>query len=152
LVTAVDKFVKANRTPEAYAELAQTVSKLRPEMDRTVAREAELRLIVLALGPAQAMHGKSIDERVRALATSLWPTLLGPPIASAPLLVFRDPNAPKLVPKPGEEPQEYLVRICGDVLARHCKRVVPEYQGEVVEALAFRRATERARNAVSECL
>src|SRR5688572_11673186 len=62
LVSAIDKFVKANRTPEAYAELSQTVLALRPSMDRTVGREAELRMIVLALGPVQQLQSKSIRE------------------------------------------------------------------------------------------
>ena len=90
LVTAVDKFVGAGRTPDAYAELAQTVSSLRPQMDRTVGKEAELKMIVLALGPIQAQQAKSNRERIDALALTVWPTLLAPPIASDTLLAVRD--------------------------------------------------------------
>ncbi|MGN6105341.1 MAG: hypothetical protein ACTHU0_09580, partial [Kofleriaceae bacterium] len=36
LRAAVDAFVQAGRTPDAYAELAQTVLQLRPGMDRAV--------------------------------------------------------------------------------------------------------------------
>lgn len=152
LVAAVDKFVKANRTPEAFAELAATVTQLRPHMDRTVGKEAELKLIVLALGPIQAMQGKAIAERVDALALTVWPTLLAPSISADAMLMVRDPRAPEIVPKPGEDPSQYMIRLCEGPLNRHCKRIVPEFQGEILEQLAVRRATERARNAVAECL
>lgn len=152
LVAAVDKFVAAGRTPEAYGELAQTVATLRPQMDRTVGKEAELKMIVLALGPMQAQQGKSIRQRIDALALTVWPTLLAPPIASDTLLAVRDAKAPELAPKPGESADNYLVRLCGGPLARECKSIVPEMQGSIIEALAIRRATERARTAVAECL
>jgi len=151
LVLAIDKFVKANRTPEAYAELSQTVSALRPSMDRTVGREAELRMIVLALGPVQQLQTKSIRERIDALALTVWPTLLSPPISADTRLVVHDARAPELLPKPGEDPDQYIIRLCGEPLARQCKRVVPERQGEIIEQLAIRRATERVRNAVEDC-
>src|SRR5688572_28691374 len=63
LVAAVDKFAKANRTPEAYAELSQTITALRPQFDRQVGKEAELRLVVLALGPIQQYQTKPMRER-----------------------------------------------------------------------------------------
>ncbi len=141
LVAAVDTFVKANRTPEAYAELAATVTSLRPHMDRQVGKEAELRMMVLAIGPLQQLQSKSLRQRIDGLALTVWPTLLAPAIkADAPLIVH-DPRAPELLPKPGEDPDGYIVRLCGEPLARHCKRVVPEMQGEVIEQLAIRRAT-----------
>jgi hypothetical protein len=152
LVAAVDKFVAAGRTPDAYAELAQAVASLRPQMDRTVGKEAELKMVVLALAPIQAMQGKSIRERIDALALTVWPTLLEPVIASDTQLVVRDAKAPELAPKPAEDPNQYIVRLCGDALARECKGIVPEMQGQVIEALALRRGTERVRNAVNECL
>ena len=152
LVAAVDKFVAAGRTPDAYEQLAQTVLALRPQMDRTVAKEAELKLATLALAPIQSMQAKSIRERIEGLALTVWPTLLAPPVEADRMLEVRDPKAPDLVPKPGEDPDQYLVRLCGGPLARECKNVVPEMQGQVIEALAFRRGMERARNAVTECL
>jgi len=152
LVGAVDKFVKANRSPEAYAELTQAVATLRPHFDRQVGKEAELRTVVLALGPIQQYQTKSIRDRIDALALTVWPTLLSPAITADTPLVVHDARAPELLPKPGEDPDQYIIRLCGEPLARQCKRVVPEMQGEIIEQLAIRRATERVRNAVADCL
>jgi hypothetical protein len=152
LVAAVDRYVSAGRTPAAYGGFAQSVLSLRPGMDKAVAAEAELRVLVLALPPEKALADHPIAEQVDALALTVWPALLAPPIEADALLHLRDPRAPQLVPKPGEEPARYLERLCGGPLAAECKRIVPEYQGAVVAALAIRRATERVRNAVTECL
>ena len=59
LIAAIDTFIAAKRTAAAYAELAQKVIALRPGMDATVAEEAELRMIVLALDPMTAQQGRS---------------------------------------------------------------------------------------------
>jgi hypothetical protein len=152
LVTAIDKFVAAGRTPEAYGELAHTVSALRPGMDKAVAQEAERKLVVLALGPAKTVAAKPPRDQLAALALTVWPILLAPPIEADALLQLRDPKAALLFPKPGEDPDQYLERLCGGPLASDCKHVVPEDQGLVVEALAVRRATERVRTALTECL
>jgi hypothetical protein len=152
LVAGIDKFVKANRSPEAYAELAKTVASLRPQMDRTVGKEAELKMIVLALGPVQAAQNKPIRDRADALALTVWPTLIAPPIAADAMLAVHNPKTPELAAKPGEDPSQYLERLCAEPLARYCKRVVPEMHAQMLEQLAVRRATERVRNAVAECL
>jgi hypothetical protein len=153
LVQAVDHYVAAGRTPDAYAELAQTVATLRPQMDRAVGKEAELKMIVLALPPMQAMQGKSLRQKLDTVSLTVWPTLLQPPIAADTPLGAHDAKAAELAPKPGEDPDQYVLRICGDKgpLAIDCKTIVPELQGHIVEAIAIRRATERARNAVNEC-
>lgn len=152
LVQAVDKFVSAGRTADAFAELSQTVSTLRPQMDRAVGKEAELKIVTLALGPMQAMQSKPMREKLDTLALTVWPTLLSPRIAADTILQVHDPNAALMMPKPGEDPDQYITRLCGEPLKRECKRVVPEMQPYLVEALAIRRGTERARNAVTECL
>lgn len=152
LVLAVDKFVSAGRTPDAYADLAQTVAQLRPHMDRTVGKEAELKLVTLALQPIQSMSAKSMRDKIETLALTVWPTLIAPPVSANQLFEVRDPKTPELVPKPGEDPDQYLVRLCGGPLARECKDIVPELQGAIIEALVLRRGMERARNAVTECL
>ena len=152
LTTAVDQFVAAGRSSAAYAQLAQKVVSLRSGMDKAVAQEAELRLLVLALVPVKAAASNPPDERAQALALTVWPTLLAPQIEADELLQVPDPKGPLMLAKPGEDVEAYLQRLCGGPLATECKHVVPEWQAEVVEALALRRATERIRNAISECL
>lgn len=152
LVGAVDKFVAAKRTPEAFGELANAVSTLRPGMDHAVAEEAELKLVVLALAPLKSVQARSIPEQAEVLAITVWPTLLAPAIEADTLIMTRDPKAAQLVPHPAEQVPAYLERLCGGPLAGECKHVVPELQAAVVDALAIHRATERVRNAVSDCL
>jgi hypothetical protein len=152
LLVAVDKFVAAGRTPDAFAELSQTVLGLQSGMDRSVAREAELKLIVLALAPVQTVRAKPLSDQVDTLALTVWPTLLAPEIEADDLLVKRDPKAAALFPMPRETARSYLIRLCGGPLASDCKQVVPEMQGPVVGAIATRRATERVRNAVADCV
>jgi hypothetical protein len=152
MLTAVDKFVAGGRTPVAYGQLAQTAFNLRTGMDRSVARESELKLMVLALAPALAVRAKPIDDQIAVLATTVWPTLLAPEFEADELLFKRDPNAAAWFVKPGEDARAYLLRLCGGPLANDCKQVVPELQGPVVAAIATRRATERVRNAVSDCV
>lgn len=148
---AVDKFVVAKRTPEAFAQFAKTVNELRSGMDHTVAKNAELRLIVLALVPMEAMKLRTMPEQTAALALTVWPTLLQPPIAADEVLIQRDPKATLLAPQADEDANAYLRRLCGGPLASECKQVVPEMQGSIVSALVIRKGMERVRNAVNEC-
>ena len=152
MLKAVDAFVAAGRTPAAYGQLAQTAFSLRTGMDRSVARETELKLMVLALTPVEQVRARPIDDQVAALALTVWPTLLSPELEADELLFKRDPNAAAWFVKPGEDAHAYLLRLCGGPLANDCKQVVPSMQGSVVEAIATRRATERVRNAVSDCV
>ncbi len=152
LLQAVDAFVGKGRTADAYGELASTVTQLRPGMDRSVAREAELKLVVLALGPVRAAIGKPIRTQIDTLALTVWPTLLAPEIEADELLTRRDPKAATLLPAAGESVRDYVVRMCGGPLAGNCKQIVPEQQGAIVAAVATRRATERVRNAVADCV
>lgn len=111
LEQAVDKFVAAGRTPEAYQQFAKTVLSLRQGMDHTVAREAELRLVVLALGPVASVKTQSMPEQVEALALTVWPTLLQPTFEEDAVLIKRDPKAALLQPLPEEDAR---VRTCSD--------------------------------------
>jgi hypothetical protein len=151
LLAAVDKFVASGRTPAAYAELSQTALALRSGMDRTVAKEAELKLMVLALAPVQSVHARPMSEQVDALALTVWPALLAPELEADDLLARRDPRTAAMLPQ-REDARGYLIRLCGGPLAGECKQVVPELQGPVVASIAIRRATERVRNAVSGCV
>jgi hypothetical protein len=149
---AVDGFVASGRTPAAYGLLAATVRGLRPGMDKAVADETELKMVVLALGPVQSIADKPMADQVDALALTVWPTLLAPRIEADALLEVRDSKAAQLAPLNGEDPHGYIERLCGGVLAGDCKHIVPEQQGDVVYALVVHRATERVRNAVSDCM
>jgi hypothetical protein len=152
MLVAVDKYVAAGRTPAAYAALSQTAFELRAGMDRAVARETELKLVALALAPVQAVHARPMTDQVDALALTVWPTLLAPALEADDLVFKRDPDAAAMLPKPGEDASGYLLRLCGGPLASQCRHIVPELQGAVVASVATRRATERVRNAVADCV
>lgn len=152
MIGVIDTFIAANRTPAAYAKLASQIAALRPGMDAALAREAERRMLVLALAPVKAVADKPIADQVDALALTVWPTLLAPPIAADALLSVADPKALEIPPKPTEDSQQYLQRLCFGPLASACKRAVPELHGPIVAALAARRAVERVRTAISDCL
>ncbi len=152
LQTAIDEYVANGRTAQAYADLSKQTLALRSGMDRTVADQTELKLVVLALPPIQAAQAKPMAEQVETLALTVWPTLLTPAFAVDDVLIKRDPKAQQLLPQAGEDARAYLQRLCGGPLASDCKQVVPEYQGEVIAAIATHRAMERVRNAVSSCV
>jgi hypothetical protein len=152
LQVAIDEFVANGRSAPAYADLAKAVLALRSGMDRTVADQAELKLIVLALPPMQSAQSKPMAEQVETLALTLWPTLLAPAITADEVLLKRDPKAAMLMPKGGEDARAYLQRLCAGPLAGDCKQIVPEYHGEVVAAIATHRAMERVRNSVASCV
>jgi len=152
LIAAVDAFIAAKQTPDAYGKLAQAVVQLRPGMDASVAAEAERRMITLALVPVQALAKQPLADQEAALAITVWPTLLAPPIEADQLDQIKDARAGDIPPKPGESPNDYLLRLCSGPLTTTCKHVVPEWQGAVVDARVLRHGTERARTAFDECL
>ncbi len=152
LIAAVDKFIAAKHTPEAYQKLAQTVAQLRPGMDASVAAEAERRMTVLALEPVQTLAKEPVATQESALALTVWPTLLAGPIEADQLDAIRDPKAGDIPPKPGESASDYLMRLCSGPLTTTCKHVVPEWQAAIIDALVLRRGTERARTAFADCL
>lgn len=152
LRAAVETFVKAGRTPQAYAEMSRAVFALRSGMDRAVAEEAELKLVVLALAPIQVVSAQPMKAQVETLALTVWPTLIAPRLEADAIVIKRDENAAELAPRAGEVAADYLRRLCGGPLAGDCKQFVPEYQGHAIAALATRRATERARNAIAGCV
>jgi hypothetical protein len=149
---AIAKFVEAKRTPAAYAELWRTILALRPGMDRATAQQAELSVVVLALGPLEELRTRPMSEQMDALATTVWPILLAKRLEADEILRKRDPDADLVLPTAGESPRAYIQRLCGKQLAATCKQLVAELQGHVVAALAVRRGTERARIAVADCM
>lgn len=149
---AIAAFVKAGRTPVAYAALAARTRDLLPTMDKAVADEAELKLTVLALAPTQAVAERPMHERVQALALTLWPTAfaerLRPPALSRGSIV----DQRQLIPAGQESAEAYVSRLCGGPLGQVCRDTVPEHQGALLYAHAVHRYNERARSAVADCL
>ncbi|MEO7092130.1 MAG: hypothetical protein ABI175_02690 [Polyangiales bacterium] len=152
LQAAIDEFVVNGRTAPAYADLSKQTLTLRSGMDRTVADQTELKLMVLALPPIQAAQAKPMAEQIETLALTVWPTLLAPAFTADDVLIKRDPKAMMLMPQTGEDARAYIQRLCGGPLASDCKQIVPEFQGEVIAAIATHRAMERVRNAVASCV
>lgn len=149
LHAAVDAFVVAGRTPAAYAVLARRVRGLGTSMDRDVGNEAERRLIVLAIEPVRSVSDRAIAEQTEALALTVWPTLLGPPIDQHRIEGSGDPNV--LLPQPGESASAYVDRVCRGPFASECKYDQPAQRGAAIAATAARLALERVRNAVDAC-
>lgn len=152
LQAAIAKFVEAKRTPQAYQEMWKTVLVLRPGFDRSTAQQAELSIVVLALVPVAELKTKPMSEQIEALALTVWPILLAEEIEADEILRKRDPKHDEILPTKDETVGAYIQRLCGKLLAADCKQVVPELQGHVIAALATRRGTERARNAVADCM
>ncbi len=149
---AVEAYVAKGRTPTGYAMLASKLSMLRPGMDATVASDAELKLVTLALGPMLAASELPFERELRETVTNVWPIGLQDPLRADSAqrgLASRDS---KFIPLAYEDPQAYLVRLCGDGLKVECYNVVPEYQADVVRHIVLQRFTERARIAVADCV
>lgn len=146
---AVEAFVVAGRTPAAYAVLARQVRGLGTSMDRDVGNEAERRLIVLAIEPIRSVGDRPIAEQTEALALTVWPTLLGPPIDQHRIEGSSDANI--LLPQPGESASTYVDRVCRGPFAGECEYDQPAQRGAAIAATAARNALERARNAVDAC-
>ena len=136
LTAAVDRFVAAGRTPEAYAELAGTVTPLRSGATQTLADEAGLMLDALALAPIEQTRARTLDDSLDALVLTVLPTLLAPAT---------------LEPRPAELPHEYLERLCSGPLADACEHVAPRWRAHAVYALAIQRSARRARHAIDRC-
>lgn len=151
LTAAIDRFVAAGRTPEAYGALAQEVAALRGGMDETVAEQAELHMTVLAAGPVEALRGEPAAVQTQRLGTTVWPVALAPAIEVRAPDGWRDPAETAVVWKAGEAPAAYVRRLCEGPLAVDCRHVVPEWQGAIVGAEAIERMTRRVRTAVANC-
>lgn len=150
LLAAARQFRTAGNTPAAFAQLARNVLVLRAGMDETVAAEAELLVVSLALDAIANVPGAATGAEPPIL--TVWPIGLAPRI-TAP--VPGRPNADawsEYMPGPDEDAAQYTMRLCGDQLARGCGQVVPEGHASVVAAIAIDRFTDRVRAAVANCL
>jgi hypothetical protein len=123
---AIDRFVAAGRTPEAFAALANDLDK--------ASSEAEVRLLALAQPIAEAARRSSVDDEIAALGLTVWPALLD------------------VAAHPDESTRTYVARLCEGPLATECRDLAPEYQPMAVRAAAMRRGSERMRAALATCI
>ena len=133
LAAAMGESARAGASAQAYRELVLAIEELRPLHDPDLERRAERKLVFSALSPLAARAEASLPDQVEALALTVWPTALD------------------IEPRDGEGANDYLERLCGDALARHCKYVVPSYRPLVVSELVWRRFRHRAQNALAAC-
>lgn len=149
---AVTTFVKAGRTPAAYAALSARARELLPTMDKAVADETELKLTVLALAPTLSVKERALRDQAEALATTVWPTAFSDPFR--PPALGRAPvrDQAELQPTSTESAAQYMLRICGGPLSQVCRDIVPEYHAPLLAAHAVHRFNERSRSAIADCL
>jgi len=151
LLTAIDRFVQAGRTPEAYGALARDVAALRPGMDETVAELAELHLTIAAAAPVEAVRSQPVAVQTERLATTVWPVALAPDVAQLAPDGWRSPMDGAVALRPGETAASYVRRMCEGPFAVECRHIVPEWQGAILGAEAITRMTQRARSAIANC-
>ena len=129
--TAIDRFVAAGKTAEAFAELSV---ELRTS-DGRAARDAELRLLALAYPLA------AIEQPCDTDALTVWPVLLDAPLTE-------QANA-EIAPRAGEDAVHYVDRLCETSLASQCGDIAPADRAEAVRAIAIRHAGARMHAAVA---
>lgn len=150
LLAAARQCRTAGNTPEAFAAFAQSVLTLRVGMDETVAEEAELLVLGLALDAVSALPGAATGAEAPIL--KVWPIGLAPRItAPVPGRPLSDAWS-EYIAGADEDVARYVMRLCGAQLARECGHVVPEGQAAVVASVAIERFTDRIRAAVATCL
>jgi hypothetical protein len=133
LMDAIVKLSEQPKSAEAYAAFAGRVRALEPLFNREMAREAELRLSVLAIGPLRAKLELSHEQQMQALATTVWPALLNVPA------------------EPDESVESYVHRLCSSELALSCNNVVPEYWPVILNARVWRSLKSRVDVAYDRC-
>ena len=134
LLAAVEEFRKTPTSAQAYAKLRATVERLESTFDESNEELADRLLAFLALGPMEANANRPHAEQVEILASTVWPTVLGPP------------------PNEGEGGRAYLDRVCADKLAGECRYIVPEMRGLFLGAKVWRRFRHQAQESYASCL
>jgi hypothetical protein len=151
LTAAIERYVAAGRSPEAYGELASELAALRGGMDQTVAEDAELHLTLLAEPAIAAVRERPIAEQTQRLAKTVWAVALAPRITMPAPDGWRSPAEAATAPRPEETPAGYVLRLCAGPFAVECRHVVPAWQGPVLGTVAIARLTQRVRTAVANC-
>lgn len=143
LSTAVEAFVQSGRTPDAYRAFAETIASMRARMSTTVVREAELRLVTLAIAPVESVRDAPLPEQARALGLTVWPHLLGPPLTSTRT------DTRNLIPRHGESLDHYLDRVCSEIV--ECAQSHPEERLSVISRTVAETAVVRTTDALRSC-
>lgn len=139
----IARFVSAGRTPAGFAELAAALEPVRHADDPRLAKDAELRLLALALPLVENARSQPIDAQVDRLALTVWPVLLAEPLTSRAEL--------DVAPRAGERAAAYVARLC-DGPGSPCGDVAPADRLIAVRALVYQRAEQRMRDALATCL
>lgn len=142
LRAAVEAFVKAGRTPTAYRVLADGLTGI-AATNTNVVREAELRLVTLAIVPFESVLHAPMVEQAAALGLTVWPYLLGAPLSTKTAVS-------SLTPSIDESLDSYFARICRDAI-EECKDSAPDHRGYVLATVAAERALRRTDQALDEC-
>jgi hypothetical protein len=129
--TAIDRYVAAGKTAEAFAGLA---AELRTS-DVHAARDAELRLLALAYPLVAAEQPCNTD------VLTVWPALLDAPLTE-------QPNR-EIAPRAGEDAARYATRLCRTALESQCGDIAPDARVDAVRAIAIRHADARMHAAVA---
>lgn len=133
LANAIVKLSERPQDASAYAAFAARIEEIRPVFNREVARQAELRLSVLAVAPLRAGLSQSHEEQMQQFATAVWPSVLQFPV------------------EPGETVASYVLRLCSSKLALTCNNVVPEYWPVILNAQVWRTLKSRVDVAYDRC-
>jgi len=133
LLAAVDAAAADPTSPKVIATLAARIEELRPQFNDPVAKEAERKLVFLALFPLESQFTEPVDEQLEALGLTVWPIAL------------------RVAPEKGETARSYASRVCSTTLALECKYAVPEYWPVILSSVVWRRMQERAREAYVRC-
>ena len=129
----IDQYVAAGRTPAAFAGLATDLAGPRASMDPTVAADAELRLMALALPFAEEGRDRPIGGQIDRLALPVWAVLLDAPPATL------------------ETATAFMTRVCAGPLAS-CRDATGDERGVAIRAAAIHSANRRVRAALSRCV
>jgi hypothetical protein len=138
----IERYVGAGRTPAAFSTLASSLERVR-RGPMSIAEDAELRMLALALPLIDGVRLQSIDEQVDAHALTVWPALLADPLTAR--------AQHDVTPYVNETTRHYLDRMCEGPLATECHTTPTAQRAIVVRAVALQRADQRMRGALGRC-
>ncbi len=133
LLLSVSRMVSNPTSPASYRQFSAEVMALKPKFNQATEQLAERYLVFLAQPVMLAVRSQSYREQFDALATTVWPIVLG---------VF---------PRELETPNAFAKRVCAGSLAVLCKHIVPEHWPQLWTTRAWARFAERAKDSYRGC-